>query len=208
MTNCVTRLRWVGVTAVLMLTGLQTVRADTALKDGTIAFALTGLRWATYLKSDTPVECPDGVNEGPREQFKALYPDDGTPRTVVDTQLKREIQYWFPTTAPDSFKFHEAGGPVAIGLNLDGRIGPNDFTGPDGEPGIDNQLYRALGCINSYRDSHGTNDELNSLEVIKESYNRLLIEITGVASLENSASVEVTIYRGLDPLQTDAGGKN
>jgi hypothetical protein len=126
---------------------------------------------------------------------------------VVDTQLKREIEYWFPTTAPDAFKFREAGGSVADGLNLDGKVGPNDFVSPEGDPGIDNQLYRALGCINSYRDSHGTNDELNGLEIIKESYNRLLIEITGVTSLQNSDHVEVTTYRGLDRLQTDAGGR-
>jgi hypothetical protein len=179
--------------------------AEQPPEHGTIAYVLTGLRWATYLKKETPVDCPDGVNPGPREQFKALYPEE-QPRTVLDTQLKRETEYWFPTTAPDRFHFHEAGGAVALGLNLDDKIGPNDFVSPEGEPGIDNQLYRALGCINSYRDSHGTNDELNSLEIVKESYNRLLIEITGVTSLDNSEHVEVNTYRGLDRLQTDASG--
>jgi hypothetical protein len=175
---------------------------------GTIAYALTGLRWATYLDPQSPVSCPEGTNEGPREQFKALYSGEGSPRSVIDTQLKREIEYWFPTTAPDAFEFREAGGPIADGLNLDGKEGPNDFAGADGERGIDNQLYRALGCINSYRDSHGTNDELNGLEIIKESYNRFLIEVTGITSLENSDHVEVTTYRGLDRLQTDAGGRD
>ena len=35
-----------------------------------------------------------------------------------------------------------------------------------------------------------------------------MIEITGVTSLENSEHVEVTTYRGLDRLQTDAGGRD
>ncbi len=180
---------------------------ESPLRDGTIAYAVTGLRWATYLKPEARVDCPQGVNDGPREQFKLLYPNDGTVRELADTQLQREIESWYPTTAPDRFPFREPGGATAIGMNLDGRIGPNDFTGPEGEPGIDNQLYRALGCINSYRDAHGTNDELNSSEIIKESYNRWLIELTGVENLQNSPHVEVNVYRGLDPLHTDAGGK-
>lgn len=183
------------------------VAVDT-VSGGSIAYALTSLRWATYLQPDTPVDCPDGVNQGPREQFAVLFPEDGHTRNLADTQLKREIQNWLPTTAPDYFPFREPRGPYAVGLNLDGRIGPNDFKSPEGEPGIDNQLYRALGCINSYRDSHGTNDELNSLEISKENYNRLLIEINGVTSLKNSEHVVVMVYRGLDRLHLDAGGKD
>ncbi len=201
----VAKFTWTGLSAALLLT-LQATADESPIRAGAIAYAVTGLRWATYLTPGTQVDCPDGVNDGPRDQFKALYPDDGAPRKLAGTQLRREIENWFPTTAPDRFSFHEAGGHVALGLNLDGKVGPNDFTSPEGEPGIDNQLYRALGCINSYRDFHGTNDELNSLEVVKESYNRLLIEITGITSLEHSEHVAVNVYRGLDPLQTGADG--
>jgi hypothetical protein len=194
--------------ALLLASAAPVFANDDPVRDGTIAYAVTSLKWATYAKPEAPVDCPQGVNDGPREQFKVLYPDDGNVRTLADTQLKREIDSWFPTAEPDRLPFHEAGGATAVGLNLDGKTGPNDFTSPEGEPGIDNQLYRAIGCINSYRDAHGTNDELNALEVVKEAYNRWLIEITGITSLENSAHVEVTVYRGLDPLRTDAGGKS
>ena len=128
------------------------------IQGGTIAFALTSLRWATYLTPDGRVNCPDGVNEGPREQFTALFPDNGKGRALADPQLQREVQNWFPTTAPDYFKFREPQGPNALGLNLDGKVDSDDFTSPEGVPGIDNQLYRVLGCINSYRDAQGTND--------------------------------------------------
>jgi hypothetical protein len=197
----------IAIATVLTLASSWMHAEENPLRGGTIAYAVTGLRWATYLKPDARVDCPEGVNDGPREQFKALYPDNGTVRELADTQLQREIDSWFPTTAPDRFPFREPGGQVAIGMNLDGKVGPNDFTSPDGEPGIDNQLYRALGCINSYRDAHGTNDELNSYEIVKESYNRWLIELTGVENLLNSPHVDVNVYRGLDPLHTDAGGK-
>lgn len=196
-----------GAAAVLLLASLQPAQAAN-LRDGTIAYALTSLRWATYLQPDGRVECPDGVNDGPREQFTALFPNDGPPRALADTQLRREIQNWFPTTRPDYFPFREPGGTQALGLDLDGQAGPEDFTSPDGVPGIDNQMYRALGCINSYRDAQGANDSLNSAEIITDDYNRLLVELNGVDDLDNDDRVEVMIYRGLDALHMDAGGKD
>jgi hypothetical protein len=177
-----------------------------ASQNGMIAYTLIGLHWATYQTQDGKQECPRGLNEGPREQFKALFPDDGTRRALVDTQLRREIDGWFPTTAADLFKFEEASGPTALGMNLDGQIGPNDFTGPDGERGIDNQLYRALGCIRSYRG--GPNDYFDNDEITKEQYDRWLIILTGVDSLVDDDEVEVTLCRGLDPVLTDATGNN
>ena len=154
------------------------------------------------------MDCPDGVNDGPREQFAALFPDDGTPRRLAETQLRREIQNWFPTTRPDYFPFREPGGEQALGLDLDGRVGPEDFTSLDGKPGIDNQMYRALGCINSYRDANGANDSLNSGEILTDNYNRLLVELSGVDDLRNDDHVDVAIYRGLDSLHMDANGKD
>ncbi len=202
--------------AALLIASLQAAQAETAgsmpsaqyLKDGTIAYAMTSLRWATYLKPDARVDCPDGVNDGPREQFAALFPGDGKPRALADTQLQREIQNWFPTTRPDYFPFREPGGTQALGLNLDGKVDPEDFTSLDGEPGIDNQMYRALGCINSHRDAQGINDSLNSGEIVSQEYNRTLVELNGVDDLANDDAVEVMIYRGLDALHTDAGGKD
>jgi hypothetical protein len=44
--------------------------------DGTIAYVLTTLHWATYQK-DPEAECPQGTNMGPREEFKQLFPDLG-----------------------------------------------------------------------------------------------------------------------------------
>jgi hypothetical protein len=171
--------------------------------NGTIAYVLTSLHWATYQK-DVKAECPQGMNPGPREEFKQLFPEDGQQRTLLDTQLRREIDGWYPTTAAEPFPFHAAGGPIALGMNLDGKVGPNDFTSPEGEPGIDNQLYRALGCIYSYRS--GPNDFFDNEEVGKDDYNRIVIELSGVQSLKNSPHVSVTVYRGLDPLLTDATG--
>lgn len=178
----------------------------TAPKDGTIAYVVTTLHWATYQK-DIKTDCPEGPNDGPREQFKVLFPDNGAHRTLVDTQIRREIEGWYPTTAPDLFPFRTPAGHTALGMNLDGKVGPNDFTSPEGEPGIDNQLYRALGCINSYRTGVSANDFFDNEEVSKEIYNRWLVVLSGVHSLVNDPDVQVTIVRGLDQILTDATGK-
>src|SRR3954470_15666005 len=63
--------------------------AASPLRNHTIGYVLTDRHWAVYV---TPgkTECPQGMNDGPREQFKILFPDDGTKRKLIDTQLARE----------------------------------------------------------------------------------------------------------------------
>ena len=173
---------------------------------GKIAYALISLHWATFQSADGKVECPQGYNVGPREQYKQLFPDDGTTRTLAETELRREIDGWFPTPAADGLAFHEAGGPTALGLDLDSKLGEQDFRSPEGQPSIDNQLYRSLGCVNSYRGPQGANDFFDNEEIGKDDYNRLIIEVSGIESLEHSPHVTVTVFRGRDPLLADASG--
>lgn len=180
--------------------------AQSAPQDGKIAYALVSLHWATYQTADGKTECPDGYNEGPREQFKRLFPDDGTTHSLAETELRREIAGWFPSSAPDGLVFHQATGSTTLGMNLDGKVDSWDFRDPDGQEGIDNQLYRALGCINSYHGPQGANDFFDNEEIGKDDYNRLILEVSGIETLAESPAVTVTIYRGRDPLLADAGG--
>ena len=193
----------------VMAAGVTSAHADDAiLKNGTIGYIVTDLHWAGYKTADAKEECPDGkINPwGPREQFKVLYPDDGK-RTVQGTHLAFEIGGWFPDAdTPDRFPFYEVTGKIANGLNLDGKVGPNDFVSPDGQPGIDNQLYRAIGCVENYRPPEGTTTYYANKAIMEERYNRMMIEITDVKNLENDDDVTVTMYRGLDELVTDATG--
>lgn len=170
-----------------------------ALRNGTIGYVWTHRQWAAYQTPGGKEECPKGFNDGPREQFKQLFPPDGTKRTVLSTQLMRERQVWFPSTTPDSLAFKDVTGRISYGLNLDGKIKPTDFVGPDGEKGVDNQLYRAVGCISHFR---GSFDE----EVHAYIYNRMLIEISGAQNLTNDDDVTVKSYRGMDPLMSDGTG--
>lgn len=189
--------------------GVATAQAaDSPLRDGTIGYVLTAKNVAIWQSPDGKVECPEGLNDGPREQFKTLYPEKpGVHYKFVETQLEREGQIWNPTTEPEAkLHFKEAQGTTAIGLNLDGKVGPHDFTSPDGEPGIDNQMYRVLGCVENYRGPDGSYRHFIQDYMRKFNYNRFLIELTNVDDLANDADVDVTLYRGKDPLMVDALG--
>lgn len=125
-----------------------TAGAEGVINNRTIGYALTSARWALHQTPDGKSECPEGFNEGPREQFKALFPNGGS---VEKTQLAYESMVRYPLDKPVSFPYREAKGPTALGLDLDGQSGPEDFTSPSGEQGIDNQLFRAIGGTRLFR---------------------------------------------------------
>ena len=180
--------------------------AESPVRDGRIGYVMTDLFWSVYQTPGAKEECPRGFNDGPREQFEQLWPDlEG--KTVVETQLAQEIRTWHPTAAPDGFEFLEVEGTRSYGLDLDGETGPEDFVHPDGTPGIDNQVYRAVGCIIGFRGPDGVEYIFQDKAILDERYNRMMIELTGVDSLENDPEVTVTWYRGSDRLLTDATGQ-
>jgi hypothetical protein len=92
------------------------VRRDgTAPPGQTIAYVITNASWALQATPEMS-ECPHGLNDGVREQFKLLFPDiPGNKRTLVDTQLRRQVESYHPTAAPDTLPFLEGEGPVAPG---------------------------------------------------------------------------------------------
>ena len=193
--------------AVAALTAAPAAKADETAPPGrTIGYIVTGLYWAVHQTADGKAECPNGVNDGPREHFKALFPDNGTKRSVVETQLKREAEGYFPTTTDEPFTFHLSQSKIAKGLNLDGKTDENDFVSPDGEKGIDNQLFRVLGCVRGYRAPDGDAYFFDNNTLITDRYDRWMFELTDVDSLVNDDDVTVTTYRGLDGLLKKADG--
>jgi hypothetical protein len=182
-----------------------TAAEPSEIKDHKIGFALTNALWALYQTADGKAECPSGFNEGPREQFKALFPSGGP---VEKTQLAYESMVRYPLDKEVKFPYRMATGKTALGLNLDGKVKPTDFTSPTGERGIDNQLYRAIGCTRLFRSPDGTYAHFTDMWVREIGFNRVLFELTNVDSLTDDDDVDVTLYRGLDRLLTDATGAN
>ena len=207
--NRLAPLSFVGAALIALSTPAMAAEG-TVIRDGSIGYALKTLFWSVHQTPDGKAECPEGFNTwGPRETFKALFPQDkGQKWTIQESHLAREIEGWFPSDKPEKFPYLEAGGKIAIGLNLDGKVDANDFTSPSGETGVDNELYRVLGCQVHYRLPDGQTAFFDSKSIVDDHYNRTMIELTGVDDLTNDADVTVTMYRGLDPLLTDATGNS
>jgi len=178
------------------------------VRDRRIGFAMTRRAWAVRRTPGMQEECPHGLNDGPREQFAQLFPqDNGQKWTLAETQLAREADIYFPSRAEDGFVFKEAQGKIAPGLNLDGKIDANDFTSPDGEKGVDNQLFRAIGCLGGWNGEGVPFINFQDTNYLRRHpSNRFIFEISEVDDLVNDPDVTVTTYRGLDPLLADASG--
>lgn len=119
-----------------------------------------------------------------------------------------------PTAVTDP-KFITVNGDVSYGINLDGttdgRATPKTcahkkFTGLNGEPAIDNQMYRLVGCTYGWR----TNGifEVNADEMRGTSgIGMILIDVTGVDDTRNDDDVTVSFYRSIDQFAQDSSGK-
>ena len=171
-----------------------------------IGYVMISENRAIYETHDGKTECPQGYNDGPREQFKLRNPDEAK-RTVMNTRLSFESEVWHPATTPDPLPYHYIQGNTGEGLNLDGKVGPNDLSSPLGEKGIDNQMYRAIGCTRNFR-ADGETSILTPQWRSRARYNTFMIELTDVDSLANDDDVTVTTYRGLDKLIADATGNS
>jgi len=199
-----------GMLAALAATSLA---ANVALADGsksiadirTIGYVTTDLHWAFHHTQDVDKDCPEGLaGYGPRETFKELYPNGGPVET---TQLARESLKFFPNDKQMQFPYIFAKGTLGDGVNLDGKVGPNDYVSATGEQGIDNALQKVLGCNAQFRRPEGQLQLFGNKFVRTSTWNRTLIEITNVDSLSKSDNVAVTIYRGRDPVLLDATGE-
>ena len=181
---------------------------EQALKNHTIGYVMTDSQWAVYQTAGGKDECPNGLSKwGPRERFKEMFPDRTPGKySLKDTQIALEASIWNPTTGPDKFEYIVAGGKLSYGMNLDGKVGPNDFTSPDGAKGVDNQLFRVIGCDDNMRGPNGTIYGVGGNYVRNVTFNRVIIELTNVDGLANDPDVDVTVTRGLDKLMTDSGG--
>jgi hypothetical protein len=195
-------------------------------------FAVTWFQPAMYTGDD---DCPDGLNKSP--DFKTIFAAEGkTPEQIkelIDHPNSKEFAQAVinrgphgenvcadPASAPDPVQ-KTVQGKIAFGFNLDGKTdssptpAPNScahakFSGPDGAPNIDNQHYRALGCMIALRGKRGHDGFVLAyiMERMKaEGLRTYLVEVKGMDAPKNNKDVEVGIYLGSDSLVLDAKGE-
>jgi hypothetical protein len=207
---------------VALLGGLSIAPAFAAGK--TLGFVVTTWNRGIY-ESKFADECPEGFNPSYDEiWWKGLSKEDRAKYT--DNGLKSRLDRYFnairrgpngedvcmnPTAVKDP-PLKLAEGPVSYGMDLDGgKDSPKscphqEFTGVDGTPGVDNQLFRLLGCVYGFR-SFGQY-EANENENRKSNGKGVtLIEVAGVDDPRNDDAVQVSFYRAVDQYVLDASGK-
>jgi hypothetical protein len=121
-----------------------------------------------------------------------------------------------PGIVPDP-GLHEPQASVAEGLDLDGDDGNGspprgvrkhkNFVSPDGRTGVDNQLFRVMGCVPGYRGKKGYRNQTSNARRADGNVTTL-IEISGIDDEKNDDSVEVSFIYSMDkPIRDNTGSK-
>lgn len=133
---------------------------------------------------------------------------NGFPEGRGKWEFQNHVIAYNSCTNPDDFPalakdFRTYDGKVAAGMNLDGKVKRSDFTGVDGAAGVDNQLWRAIGCIKIFR---AEGDAQQAEATLVSALAPTLIELRGVDDPRNDPDVVVNIYAALDPVARDGRG--
>ncbi|HTJ64967.1 MAG TPA: hypothetical protein VL899_14280 [Alphaproteobacteria bacterium] len=154
-------------------------------------------------KSDAEIEALK--KDYPANMYGPMYMRgrrDGKPVNV----------YADPTSQPDP-NIKTAQGHVAYGFDLDGKDGPNDFVDPQtGAKGVDDMLYRAVGCFITQRASGGQRPTYPAIQwdMTRDQMPAWIIEVSGIerdaAGKIKDGDVKLGIYRATGPVTRNAAG--
>ena len=170
--------------------GASLFSPQTSAASDHLGFVIESWNTAIY-QTEYMEECPDGIAIGNDEiWYDLLSPQDkerwtqGGTQQVLD-QPRRPQSYlrgpkgqdvcWSPESVVDP-PMRTVRGRYSYGMNLDGNVDDaptantcahENFIGPGGAPGIDNQLYRLMGCVYGYRDKGYLEHHANREEVCR-----------------------------------------
>lgn len=200
------------------------------LRNGHMGFVVTEFAYA--LGPDAKEACPTGLSGGVRAMTEALSKSPTGQRGANEDQESYERRLSrLAHTAPNgqNLCLHpEAGGAdpnwrmvsgrnlKVSGIDLDGQASVDGsrttgetcahegFRGVNGDRGIDNQLYRVVGCTTGFQSTGAANGF--QTEMLTGSWG-ILISLSGVDDLRNDPDVEIGIYANADPIQLSAARK-
>ncbi len=204
-----------------------------AAEGETRGFLITGSANAFHY-GPMEVDCPLGFERSVEENWLATLLPAERERLQRPENAQEYAQSWkddFITgpggenvcNNPKSFltdprhpPFRGVQSSVAYGLNLDGTADGQatanscehpKFDGLNGEPAVDNQLYRALGCVRVYDgDLRTRGGDTPAEQRTRRSLNLYLIELRGLDDPQNDDDVEVGIYSTEDLSQRSSAG--
>jgi hypothetical protein len=209
------------------VTGLAIATPAAAADTTTLGFVVRD--WFTSIFNSKFIdECPEGLTMTNDEiWWRGLSKEERAKQTENGLIQSLDRQFVTPRRGPNGEHvchnptlvidppMRVVEGKYSYGADLDGNsdgsatpksCSHTNFTHPDGTSGIDNQMYRLLGCIYGWR--RGGLPEANAHEGRGTSgLGMILIEVTGVTDPRNSDDVTVTFYRSIDQFAFDGNGK-
>jgi hypothetical protein len=178
---------------------------------------------ATYSQDG---DCPYGLNDDIETHFRKILASLGKSQPEIEGAVKAipgamyvmlgdrgridgkpVSPYLYPTSVPDP-QIKTLKGKVGYGFNLDGKDGPDDFVDPEtGEQGVDNQLYRVLGCFVPQRAFPPDRPGYPSAawDMPRDAMAAWLIEVTG-EDLSKDGDVTIGLYQATAPVMRGADG--
>ena len=200
------------------------------MRDGEAAFVLSHIEFALAEDAGVTGACPDGMSKNVSEIF-ALTPQGKRRPGESDEAYAERLREGGKTLSvgPDGedlcmqpevadpdpwYRTVEGSGFPVDGIDLDGAdshgdgaVAPgtcphDDFAGMNGEPGVDNQFYRVVGCTHSFQPSGQSNSF--AIGMLTGAWGILLV-VRGIDDIYNDDSVEVTFLSNADPIRLSPG---
>ena len=168
-----------------------------------VAKSLSLVHWRTKEEVEAIANPPaDGVVRDPAGVYFHTWRAASAYRGY-----NREIETYINPFAAEDPGQPEVTSRIGEGFNLDGKIKPEDFVSPDGERGIDNQLYRAWGCDAPWRGNNGNGTlVLRSNDKMLEGLYTIVIRVSGSKDPMNDDDATLEIGYSPDQIMKDARG--
>ena len=175
---------------------------------------------------DVEQACPNGLNLNERDYLvAALEPEDPEAASQVPPGfdfIREDRKRGGIDPCADPGHYADAnhlafqGAPASPGFDLDGvpssAVEPtagtcahDDFHDTAGRAGIDNQLWRVLGCIEGYQPGE-TIDEFAKTN-IRDGGRTILVRVSGIDDEQNDPEVEVGLFSSIDTIPLDISGQ-
>jgi hypothetical protein len=127
-------------------------------------------------------------------------------RAVAYRGYKRGIETYVNPWAAEDPGQPQVTSRIGDGFNLDGKIKASDFVSPDGEKGIDNNLYRAWGCDAPWRGNGNATLDLRANDKMQDGLYTMVVRVSGDKDPMNDDNATLEIGYSPDKLVKDARG--
>jgi hypothetical protein len=204
------------------------VASGPAVATETQGYVISWFATATY-NLDFKGNCPEDRNGGQiahrlrvlkslgytEEQANAIVQDEEHP-LAAEARRKAETRAMVNGKPASIYNYPEAvvdpnlelsSGKYAYGFDLDGRTNPGDFEDPDTRVKVDNQLWRAVGCTESFTATPPDKPYYEDLTwaLMIDSAPGWALQITG-EDLARDGKVTVTLDKVTQHLHRSAAG--